>query len=104
MSIFSSISAWFKSEEAKASRWLVYVKAVGNAALHGAWSGLSAIVGASILDASKFNVTNGLRSEIDLLILVSLASGGLAAYLYVKANPAPAAPATPAAPAAPAAK
>jgi hypothetical protein len=45
------------------------------------------VVGASILDSTKFNVTNGLRSEFDLLILVSLASGGLAAYLYVKANP-----------------
>jgi hypothetical protein len=86
-----SISSWFAAEEAAGKRWLVYAKAVGAAALHGAWSGLSAIVGASILDASKFNVTNGLRSELDLLILVSLASGGLAAYLYVKANPAPAA-------------
>ena len=46
-------------------------------------------VGASVLDYSKFNLTNGLRSELDLLILVSAASGGLAAYLYVKANPAP---------------
>jgi hypothetical protein len=100
MSIFTSISNWFKAEEAAGKRWLVYIKAVGAAALHGAWSGLSAIVGASILDASKFNVTNGLKSELDLLILVSLASGGLAAYLYVKANPAPVAPA----PAAPAAK
>jgi hypothetical protein len=84
-----SISSWFKAAEADGKRWVVYAKAVGKAALHGAWSGLSAIVGASILDASKFNVTNGLKSELDLLILVSLASGGLAAYLYVKANPAP---------------
>src|SRR5271167_2180698 len=98
-----SISSWFAAAEADGKRWLVYVKAVGSAALHGAWSGLSAVIGASILDASKFNVTNGLRSELDLLILVSLASGGLAAYLYVKANPAPVA-AAPAAPAAPAAK
>ena len=99
-----SISSWFAAEEAAGKRWLVYAKAVGTAALHGAWSGLSSVVGASILDSSKFNVTNGLHSELDLLILVSLASGGLAASLYVKANPAPATPATPAAPAAPAAK
>ena len=87
-----SISTWLKAEEAAGSRWAVYIKAVGMAALHGAWSGLSSVVGASILDSTKFNVTNGLRSELDLLILVSAASGGLAAYLYVKANPAPAAP------------
>jgi hypothetical protein len=84
-----SISSWFKAAEASGKRWVVYVKAVGKASLHGAWSGLSSVVGASILDYSKFNLTNGLRSELDLLILVSLASGGLAAYLYVKANPAP---------------
>jgi hypothetical protein len=86
-----SISTWLKTEEAAGKRWATYIKAVGVAALHGAWSGLSSVVGASILDSTKFNVTNGLHSEIDLLILVSLASGGLAAYLYVKANPAPAA-------------
>lgn len=89
-----SISSWFKAEEAAGKRWIVYSKAVATAALHGAWSGLSSVVGASILDYSKFNLTNGLRSELDLLILVSLCSGGLAAYLYVKANPAPAAPAS----------
>jgi hypothetical protein len=87
MSIFSSISTWFKAEEAAGKRWVVYAAAVGKAAIHGSWSGLSSVVGASILDYSKFNLTNGLRSELDLLILVSLASGGLAAYLYVKANP-----------------
>lgn len=86
-SIFSSIKAWFQKEEAAGKRWLVYAKAVGMAALHGAWSGLASVVGASVLDYSKFNLTNGLRSELDLLILVSIASGGLAAYLYVKANP-----------------
>jgi hypothetical protein len=93
-----SISSWFKAAEADGKRWVVYIKAVAIAAGHGAWSGLSSVVGASILDYSKFNLTNGLRSEIDLLILVSACSGGLAAYLYVKANPAPvAAPAAPAA-------
>jgi len=86
-----SISTWLKAEEAAGKRWATYIKAVGVAAMHGAWSGLSSVVGASILDSTKFNVTNGLHSELDLLILVSLASGGLAAYLYVKANPAPAA-------------
>jgi hypothetical protein len=90
-----SISTWLKTEEAAGKRWATYIKAVGVAALHGAWSGLSSVVGASILDSTKFNVTNGLHSELDLLILVSLASGGLAAYLYVKANPAPAAAAAP---------
>jgi hypothetical protein len=95
-----SISSWFKAAEADGKRWVVYVGAAGKAALHGAWSGLSSVVGASVLDYSKFNLTNGLHSEIDLLILVSLCSGGLAAYLYVKANPAPvAAPVVPAAPA-----
>jgi hypothetical protein len=98
MSIFSSISAWFKKEEAAAKRWVVYLKAAGSAFLHGAVSGLSATVTASVLDSSKFNLTSGLRSEIDLLILVAAFNGGLAAYLYIKANPAPiAAPAAPAA-------
>ena len=90
------ISTWYKSVLAKlkadiavGKRYAVYAGAVGKAALHGAWSGLSSVVGASILDYSKFNLTNGLRSEIDLLILVSVASGGLAGYLYVKALPAP---------------
>lgn len=90
------ISTWYKSALAKlladiaiGKRYAVYAGAVGKAALHGAWSGLSSVVGASILDYSKFNLTNGLRSEIDLLILVSAASGGLAGYLYVKAHPAP---------------
>ena len=91
MSIFSSISAWFAKEAAAGKRWVVYAAAVGKAALHGSVSGLTSVIGASVLDYSKFNLTNGLRSELDLLILVSLASGGLAAYLYVKANPAPAA-------------
>jgi len=86
-----SISTWLKTEEAAGKRWATYIKAVGMAALHGSWSGLSSVVGASILDYSKFNLTNGLRSELDLLILVGLCTGGLAAYLYVKANPAPAA-------------
>lgn len=89
MSIFSSISAWLAKEAAAGKRWVVYLEAAGKAFLHGAWSGLSSIVGASILDSSKFNLTSGLHSEIDLLIMVSVCSGGLAAYLYVKANPAP---------------
>ncbi len=95
-----SISSWLKAEEAAGKRWATYIKAVGMAALHGSWSGLSSVVGASILDYSKFNLTNGLRSELDLLILVGLCTGGLAAYLYVKANPAPTAAPAPAAPAA----
>lgn len=84
---FSSLSTWLKAEEAAGKRWATYSIAVLKAAGHGAWSGLSSVVGASILDYSKFNLTNGLRSEIDLLILVGLASGSLAGYLYVKANP-----------------
>ena len=98
-----SISTWYKSVDVKidlfkamlkadiaaGKRYAVYAGAIGKAALHGAWSGLSSVVGASILDYSKFNLTKGLRSEFDLLILVSLTSGGLAAYLYVKAHPAP---------------
>ena len=96
-----SISTWLKTEEAAGKRWATYIKAVGMAALHGSWSGLSSAVGAAILDPTKFNVTNGLKSEFDLLLLVGLATAGLAAYLYVRANPAPAAAAaTPAAPAA----
>jgi len=93
-----SILTWLEAEEAAGKRWATYVKAVGMAALHGGWSSLSSVIGASILDYSKFNLTNGLRSEFDLLLLVFLASGGLAAYLYVKANPAPVvvAPAVPA--------
>lgn len=89
MSIFSSISAWFQKEEAAGKRWIVYLKAAGSAFLHGAASGLSATVTASVLDSSKFNLSNGLHSELDLLILVALFNGGIAAYLYVKANPAP---------------
>ncbi len=86
---YKSIVAKFKADVAVGERWAVYSGAVGKAALHGMWSGLSSVVGASILDYSKFNLTNGLRSELDLLILVSLCSGGLAAYLYVQAHPAP---------------
>lgn len=85
MSIFS----WFTTEINGVKRYAIYGAAVGKAALHGMWSGLSSVVGASILDYSKFNLTNGLRSELDLLILVGLCSGGLAAYLYVKANTIP---------------
>ena|SRR5208337_5510801 len=102
-----SISTWYKSVIAKfeadvaiGKRWAVYCGAVGKAALHGVWSGLASVAGASVLDYSKFNLTNGLRSELDLLILVGLFSGGLAAYLYVNAHPAPIATVTPAAPAA----
>lgn len=84
-----SISTWLKTEINGVKRYVIYGEAVGKAALHGAWSGLSSVVGASVLDSSKFNLTNGLHSELDLLIMVSLASGGLAAYLYVKANAAP---------------
>jgi len=87
--MFSSITNWFKTEINGVERYAIYSAAVGKAALHGAWSGLSSVVGASILDYSKFNLTNGLRSEIDLLILVSLCSGGLAAYLYVRENSVP---------------
>lgn len=82
-----SISNWLKAEEAAGKRWATYSLAVLKAAGHGAWSGLSSVVGASILDNSKFNLTNGLHSEIDLLIMVAVCAGGLSAYLYVKANP-----------------
>ncbi len=83
------ILAKIEADIAIGKRYAVYAGAVGKAALHGAWSGLSSVVAASVLDYSKFNLTNGLRSEIDLLIMVSLATGGLAGYLYVKAHPAP---------------
>lgn len=86
---YQSVVAKFKADVAIGERWAVYCGAVGKAAVHGAWSGLSSVVGASILDYSKFNLTNGLRSELDLLILVSLSTGGLAAYLYVNSHPAP---------------
>lgn len=84
---YKSVVAKLKADIATGERYAVYVGAVGKAALHGGWSSLSSVIGASILDYSKFNLTNGLRSEFDLLLLVFLASGGLAAYLYVKANP-----------------
>lgn len=87
--LYKSVWSKLQADIAIGKRYAVYAGAVGKAALHGAWSGLSSIVAASVLDYSKFNLTNGLRSEIDLLIMVSLATGGLAAYLYVKAHPAP---------------
>ncbi len=89
----TKIENWCKTEINGVKRYVVYGEAVGKAALHGGLSSLTAVIGASVLDYSKFNLTNGLRSEFDLLVLVFLASGGLAAYLYVKENTIPAAPA-----------
>ena len=94
--MFNPITAvinWLKAEYDATKPWLLYVKAITSAAIHGGWSSLSAVVGASVLDYSKFNLTNGLKSEFDLLLLVFLGSGGLAGYLYVKTNKPPAAPA-----------
>jgi len=87
--MFSSIINWVKGKLPVLEADAAYGKAVAKAAAHGAWSGLSSVIGASILDYSKFNLTNGLRSELDLLIMVSLCSGGLAAYVYVKEHAAP---------------
>jgi hypothetical protein len=89
MSIISGIKGWFTKEINGVKRYVLYGAAVGKAALHGGWSSITSVIGASILDYSKFNLTNGLRSELDLLILVFLSSGGLAAYLYVKQNAVP---------------
>lgn len=87
--MFSSIISWFKTEINGVKRYAIYSAAVAKAVIHGGWSSLSSVVGASILDYSKFNLTNGLRSEIDLLLMVFAASGGLAGYLYVKQNSIP---------------
>ena len=87
---YASFAAKFKADIAAGKNWAVYAGGVGNAALHGGWSSLTAVASASVLDSSKFNVTNGLKSEFDLLFLVFLSSGTLAGYLYVKANKAPA--------------
>src|SRR5208337_20451 len=94
----TNIENWAKTEINGIKRYVIYGEAVAKTAIHGGWSSLSAVIGASVLDYSKFNLTNGLRSEFDLLVLVFLASGGLAAYLYVRENSIPAA--APAAPAA----
>lgn len=87
--MFSSIKAWFTNEINGVKRYVIYGEAVAKAAIHGGWSSLASAVGASVLDSSKFNLTNGLKSEFDLLVMVFLASGGLAGYLYVKANSIP---------------
>jgi hypothetical protein len=87
--MFTNLITWFKKAEAESKVWVTYLKGVGSAVLHGGWSSLSAVASASILDNSKFNVTNGLKSEFDLLVLVFLSSGALAGYIYVKANKPP---------------
>jgi len=87
--MFTNLINWFKKAETEGKVWVTYLKGVGSAVLHGGWSSLSAVASASILDNSKFNVTNGLKSEFDLLVLVFLSSGALAGYIYVKANKPP---------------
>lgn len=89
MAIFTSISTWLKKEEAAGKVWATYIKGVGSAVLHGGWSSLTAAFSAAVLDNSKFNLTNGLKSEFDLLVMVFLSSGALAGYIYVKANKPP---------------
>ncbi len=88
--MFANFIATFKKDLAAGETWARYAGAVGKAAINGGWASLSAGVSAAVLDSSKFNVTNGLKSEFSLLILTFLSSGALAAYSYVKANPAPA--------------
>lgn len=69
---------WVTNLISKFKTWAVYIEAVGNAALHGGWSSITAAVSAAMLDNTKFNLTNGLKSEFDLLVMVFLSSGALA--------------------------
>lgn len=89
MSIFSGFTTWLQKAETEGKVWATYIKGVGSAVLHGGWSSLTAAFSAAVLDNSKFNLTNGLKSEIDLLVMVFLSSGALAGYIYVKANKPP---------------
>ncbi len=89
LAFITKIEDWFKTEVNGVKRYVIYGEAVAKAALHGGWSSLTSVIGASILDYSKFNLTNGLRSEFDLLVLVFACSGGLAGYMYVKENGIP---------------
>ena len=84
-----SISTWFTTEINGVKRYAIYGKGLLMAFLHGGLSSLAAAVSASALDYSKFNLTNGLRSELDLLILVFCSSGAVAGIIYVKTNSVP---------------
>lgn len=87
--MFSNISDWFKAEINGVKRYIIYGEGVAKAVIHGGWSSLSSVLAASVLDSSKFNLTSGLKSEFDMLVMVFMASGGLAGYLYVKSNSIP---------------
>jgi hypothetical protein len=87
--MFANFIATFKKDLAAGESWALYIGAVGKAALHGGWASLSAGIAAGVLDSSKFNVTNGLKSEFNLLAMTFISSGALAAYSYVKANKPP---------------
>lgn len=87
--MFASLSNWFKTEINGVKRYAIYGKGLGAAFVHGGLSSLSAVLGASALDYSKFNLTNGLRSELDLLVLVFCSSGAVAGIIYVKTNSVP---------------
>jgi hypothetical protein len=89
MSIFANLTNWYQKELAAGKVWITYLKGVGSAIVHGGWSSLTAAFSASVLDNSKFNLTNGLKSEFDLLVMVFLSSGALAGYIYVKSNKPP---------------
>lgn len=82
--------ATFKADLAAGKSWAIYAGAVGKTAIHGGWASLSAGIAAGVLDSSKFNVTNGLKSEFSLLAMTFISSGALAAYSYIKANKPPA--------------
>ncbi len=85
----TKIEEWYKKELAAGTVWANNAGGVGNAAFHGGWASLSAIISAYVLDSSKFNMTNGMKSEVELLVMTFLSNAAVAAYLYVKAHKAP---------------
>jgi hypothetical protein len=89
MGLVSNVQAWFKAEVNGAKRYEIWGAGLAKAFWRGGFSGLSAVAAASLLDYSKFNLTNGLRSEFDLLLLVFVFTGSYAGYSYVKATSLP---------------
>ena len=89
MGLISNVQAWFKTEINGAKRYEIWFAGFAKAIWHGGVSSLASVLGASFLDYSKFNLTNGLRSEFDLLVMVFCIAGGYAGYSYVQSNSVP---------------
>jgi len=89
MGLIANIENWFKAEVNGVKRYEIWGAGFAKAIWHGGVSSIASVLGASLLDYSKFNLSNGLRSEFDLLVLVFCVAGGYAGYTYVQSNSLP---------------